>query len=209
MNPKITAGFLVALIVVAGLVVGLDRFNVGQSQPKDEAQDQQLSIFTFDDQKVKTFTVRSGDKTVAFQKDDQGNWTVADSGKPANRVTLSGLLIRLSDLKGTKRVGEVTDDLKAFGLDSPKLDATVELDDGTKHVLQLGSKTPTSSGTYAKQPDSSDVFIVATQIGDDLGRLANSPEEPPTPTPRPSPTVTPAPAGTSTGTGTPVATPTP
>ena len=38
--------------------------------------------------------------------------------------------------------------------------ASAELSDGTKYQLNLGSKTPVQSGTYAKRADTADVFVI-------------------------------------------------
>ncbi len=195
MNVRVTIGFLVALAILAAVVVGLDRFNVGQPQAKEAAKDEELTIYQFDDRNVTALTVRAGDKSVRFQKEGESEWKIADSQDPPNRTALTSLLIRMSSLKGTKRVADTGGDLKPFGLDQPKAEATADLQDGTTYALQLGADTPTSSGVYAKKADSPDVFVVPTQFSSDLQRLANDPKEPPTPTPRPSPTPSPAPAG--------------
>jgi hypothetical protein len=203
MNPKVTLGFVVALALVAALVVGLDRFNVGKSQSQDSAKSEELTVLQFDDQRVKSFLGRVGDKTVRFEKDGESNWKLADSGEPANRVSLSSLIIRMSQLKGTKRVGDTGGDLKTFGVAEPREEATAELDDGSKQTLQLGDRTPVGTGVYGKKAESSEVFVIPSGFASDLERLVNDPKEPPTPTPRPSAITTPG------ASGTPEATPTP
>jgi hypothetical protein len=196
MNPKVTLGFVAALAVMAALVVGLDRLNVGKPQSQDSAKEEELTVFQFDDQKTQAFVGRVGDKTVRFEKDGESNWKIADSGESANRISLSSLLIRLSQLKGTKRVGDSGADLKTFGLSEPRLEATAELDDGTKDTLQMGENTPVGTGVYGKKPESNEVFVIPSGLASDLERLVNDPKEPPTPTPRPSPTAAAAPAAT-------------
>ncbi len=210
MNLKVTAGFLVVLALLAAVVVGLDRFKVGQSQATAEAaQDEALAIYQFDDRQATAFVARSGDKTVRFEKDGESNWKIAGSEEPPNKTALTSLLIRMSQLRGTKRVGETGGDLKQFGLAEPKVEATAELADGTTYTLQLGDTTPTGTGTYARKADGSDVFVVPTQFPNDVQRLANDPKEPPTPTPRPSPTGTPTPPASPSPAASPQATPTP
>jgi hypothetical protein len=202
MNYRVTLGFLVAVIVMAGLVFGLDKVQVGQSQAQATATSsagQELQIFQFEDAKVNTFELRNGDKTVRVQKDSDGVWKVADTGEPANRTSFTSLIIRMSTLKGTRRVEQA--DFKEFGLEQPKEAATAQLEDGTTYQLDLGDKTPVQTGVYAKKADGSDVFVIATQFQTDLERLVNDPKEPPTPTPRPvtpTPETTPTPEATST-----------
>ena len=200
MNPRITLGFVVVLAILAGAVVGLDRFKVGQPSgtPTPTAQ---VDIFKFDDSKVTAITLKSGDKSVRFVKEGD-NWTIADGGQPANRISLTSLIIRMSTLTGTARVSDASD-LASFGLDKPKDEATAELDDGTKPDLLLGNTTPVATGVYAKKADAADVYVIATQFQSDLERLVANPQEPPTPTPIASPSASvPVPA-------TPAVTPTP
>src|SRR5919202_5453541 len=109
MNYRVTIGFLVAVVVMAGLVFGLDKVQGGQSQAQATATSvagQELQVFQFDDSKVKAFELRSGDKTVNVQKDSDGNWKVADTGDPANRTSFTSLIIRMSNLKSTRRVDQ-------------------------------------------------------------------------------------------------------
>lgn len=199
MNSRVTLAFVLAVALLAGLVFGLEKMNVGGQTPAAGALPtpvEELGIFTFDDQKTTAFVARSGEKSTRFVK--QGNeWAIEGSTDPANRVSLTSLLIRMSTLRATNRVEE-PGDLKQFGLAEPKLEATAELDDGTKQSLLIGDKTPIGSGYYARKADADDVFVIATQFGTDVERLANDPKEPPTPTPRPSPTPSPTPSGTPT-----------
>jgi hypothetical protein len=200
MNFRITIGFLAAAVVLAALVFGLDRFNVGPTQANIAAATstsgaaQTPAIFQFDDSKVNAFELHQGDKTVRVEKKGD-SWTVADTGDAANRASFSSLIVRMSTLKATRAVDNPGTDLSQYGLDKPQESAIAELDDGTKYQLDLGIKTPVQTGIYAKRTDSADVYVIATQFSTDLERLVSDPKEPPTPTPLP---VSPAPATTPT-----------
>src|SRR5919202_2706563 len=129
MNPRVTLGFVVALAVVAVLVVGLDRFNVGgvSSSAATATPEPELQVFQFSDQKATAFTGRSGDTTTRFEKPAEGDWKTAGSEDPPNRTSLTSLLIRMSQLRGTRRIADPGSDLKQYGLDQPKMEATAEL----------------------------------------------------------------------------------
>jgi hypothetical protein len=201
MNYRVTIGFLAAALVLSALVVGLDRFNVGPTASNNSnatattTAGQQPQIFQFDDTKVTAFELHQADKLVRVEK--QGDtWTVAGTGDPANRSSFTSLIVRMSQLKATRGVNNPGTDLSQYGLDPPKESAVAQLEDGTKYELDLGSKTPVQTGTYARNADTADVFVVADQFGSDLERLLGDPKEPPTPTPRPvspTPEVTPTP----------------
>jgi Domain of unknown function (DUF4340) len=206
MNLRVTVGFLVVALVMGVLVVGLDKFNIG---PTSSAQanatatttaSQQPQIFQFDDQKVNAFELHQADKSVRVEKQPDG-WIVAGTTDPANKSSFTSLIIRMSTLKATQAVDNPGTDLSQFGLDTPKQSAVARLDDGTSYQLDLGSKTPVQTGTYAKKSDAPDVYVIADQFSTDLGRLVTDPKEPPTPTPvaaTPLPTAGPDAAGTPT-----------
>jgi hypothetical protein len=204
MNPRVTLGFLAALVVVAVVVFGLDRFNVGPTAGANatatSVAGQSLEIFKFDDSQVTAFQLRQGENSVRVEK-SADNWTVVGSGEPANRSSFNSLIIRMSTLKATRRVDNPPADLKEFGLGPAQEAVVAELNDGTKYEVEIGDKTPTGSGRYARRTDAGDVYVISDQFSADLQRLVADPKEPPTPTPRPAtplPETTPAPAGTPT-----------
>jgi hypothetical protein len=210
MNFRVTLGFLAAAAVLAVLVVGLDKFNIGPTATANAnatattTASQQPQIFSFDDTKVNAFELHHGDQSVRIEK--QGDtWVIAGSGDPANRSSFTSLIVRMSQLKATRAVDTPGTDLSQYGLDNPKESAIAQLDDGSRYELDLGSKTPVQTGTYAKKPDAPDVYVIADQFSTDLERLVADPKEPPTPTPAP-PTNTPAPASDVTSEGTPLPT---
>lgn len=203
MNGRVTLGFLAALALLAGLVFGLERSGVGQAPAKDAAKDEELTVFQFDDRKATALTVRSGEKAVRFEKSGEQDWKIAETGEAANRITVTNYLIRLGQLKGTRRIAEGAD-LKSFGLAEPKSEATAEIEGAEPATLQLGDRTPVGTGVYARKGGTDQVFIVATALATDLERLVAEPKEVPTPVPTTAvPTAPPAPEGPATGTSTP------
>ena len=204
MNYRVTLGFLAAALVLGVLVFGLDKFQIGPTQANLAAATstsgaaQTPAIFQFDDSKVTAMQLQMGGQQVRVEKQGD-NWTVAGSGDPANRTSFTSLIVRMSTLKATRGVDN-PGDLSQYGLDSPRESAMVQLDDGTTYQLDLGSKTPVQTGTYAKRSDAAAVYVIADQFSTDLERLVQNPVEPPTPTPAPVSPVpaaspTPAPAG--------------
>jgi hypothetical protein len=200
MNYRVTIGFLAAAVVLGALVIGLDKFNIGPTQAAQAnatattTASQQPQIFSFDDSKVTTFELHQADKAVQIQK--QGDtWVIAGSGDPANKSSFTSLIVRMSQLKATRQVSDAGTDLSQYGLDSPRDSAIATLDDGTKYELDIGSKTPVQTGSYAKKSDAPDIYVIADQFATDLERLVANPAEPPTPTP--APTSTPAPSPTA------------
>jgi hypothetical protein len=191
MNVRVTLGFVAAVVVLAAIVFGLDKFNIGPSQAAlanataTSTAAQQVPIFQFDDSKVTALELTAGDKSARVEKNGD-SWTVAGTGDPANKSSITSLIVRLSQLKATRPVDNPGSDLSQFGLDPPKDKAVATLDDGNRYELDTGNKTPVQTGTYAKKADAPDVYVIADQLVTDLERLAGDPKEPPTPTPRPA-----------------------
>jgi hypothetical protein len=208
MNYRITIGFLAAALVLAVLVVGLDRFNIGPTAANianataTTTANQQPQILQFDDSKVTALELHQADKSVRAEKQN-GTWVVSGTNEPANTSSFTSLLVRLSQLKATRVVDNPGTDLSQFGLDSPRDSAIATLDDGTRIEMDFGNKTPVQTGIYAKKPDDPTVYVIADQFTSDLERLVANPGEPPTPTPRPSALPTAAPAAGTDATPTP------
>jgi Domain of unknown function (DUF4340) len=213
MNYRVTIGFLAVAAVLAVLVYGLDKFNIGPTATANAnatsttTASQTPQIFSFDDTKVTSFELHQADQAVRIDKQGD-NWVVAGTGAPANKSSFTSLIIRMASLKATRGVDNPGTDLSQYGLDVVKESAVATLDDGTRYELDLGNKTPVQTGTYAKKSDTSDIYVIADQFQSDLERLVSNPNEPPTPTPAP-PTTVPSP-GAAEGTPLPaVGTPTP
>jgi hypothetical protein len=209
-NYRVTLGFLVAAAVLAVLVFGLDKFNIGPTATaKANATStttaaQQPPIYSFDDSKVTAFELHQGDKSVHVDRQN-GSWVVAGTGDQANQVSFNSLLTRMAMLKATRAVDNPGTDMSQYGLDSPRDTAIATLDDGTKYELDLGSKTPVQTGTYVKKSDAADVYVIPDQFQSDLERLVADPKQPATPTPAP-PTSTPGASSVVVGEGTPLPT---
>src|ERR1043166_6634100 len=190
MNLRVTIAFVAAAAVLAVLVFGLDKFNIGPTATANAnatattTASQQPQIYSFDDSKVTAFEIHQEDKSVRIVKQND-TWTIADTGELANRSSFTSLIVRMSQLKATRGVDNPGTDMSQYGLDSPKDTAIAELDDGSKYELDLGTKTPVQTGTYAKKADAPEVFVIADQFQTDLERLITDPKEPPTPTPVP------------------------
>jgi hypothetical protein len=212
MNYRVTIGFLAVAAVLAVLVYGLDKFNIGPTAASKAAAtstttaSQSPQIFSFDDSKVTTFELHQGDQSAVVEKQGS-NWVVSATGAPANQASFTSLIVRMASMKATRQVDN-PGDLSQYGLDSPKESAIATLDDGTKYQLDLGDKTPVQTGSYAKRADTSDVYVIPDQFSTDLERLVADPTQPPTPTPVP-PTSAPSPAGAVEGTPLPTISATP
>ncbi len=120
-------------------------------------------VMTFEDAKVRQFSIRKGDQTHTFVK-NESRWTYqAEPDLPLDAKKVDNLLLQLKDLKTERYVRNAADDLAAFGLSLPYIEVTVTLEDGTKRVLrvsQQGSDKEADKGKYAVVDDGRDVFLL-------------------------------------------------
>jgi hypothetical protein len=188
MNPRVTLGLLAVLLALAGYVyfAPASGGSAGQPAAKEKAVDPQLEVFSFQDAEIQRLAVEKGGQQTVVEKNAEGNWTLQPTGEPADRLRLNGLLLRLSNLRASRRFAE-PGSLADYGLATPETVATLTKADGTRLVLELGAAAPAEAGTYAKRADDPAVFIISRAIVQDLDRLIAEPPREPTPAPSPSP----------------------
>lgn len=203
MNFRLTA-VLVAVLVTLGGIVWFSEFRDKGAATATPADKQRAEIFKFDDKETKRLEVSTSDQKIDVQKDEGGEWVLQPSGLPADRLRLTSVLFRLGSLQATRRVADQATNLAEYGLQDPVLATIVTQNDGSTYILQIGSKAPTESATYAKRGTDFAVFLIASQLVTDLERLVTEPPiQQPTPTPAPIPTLTPTPEVTPTPSPTP------
>ena len=188
MNPRVTLGLLAVFVTLGGYVYfSGSSGSADQPAAKGKTSEQQVEVFTFDDKDSQLLSVQRGDQRITAEKDAEGNWRLQPSGEPADRLRISGILIRLSSLRATRRFAE-PGILADYGLLTPQPLVTVRQSDGTEFTLLFGEKAPAEAGTYAKRADDPAVFVVSNALLQDVERLINEPpREQPTPSPAPAP----------------------
>jgi hypothetical protein len=124
-------------------------------------------------------------RTVQMQRDTSGTWNVMQPASGAADQSLAGAA---ETQVGALRIVTALDNslnLGDAGLESPPYTIELTFDSGTKHVIRVGSLTPTNSGYYV-QYDSENLYVVAQSGIDALLNLLTSPPFPATETPVPT-----------------------
>ncbi len=153
------------------------------------------NVYTFASNDVVELNLTDGTRTTTLQRNnDAAPWEiVAPSPNPGDSVKINAVVQQLSSLTASRVFTDSasTSDLSAFGLDKPKLDATVKLKDGTQYLLHLGDKTPDNTNVYVQKPDDKSIYLVSATLADDsTGMLDKPPVALPTPTPTATATLT-------------------
>src|SRR5450759_4518972 len=148
------------------------------------------------------------DHIFQMQRDTSGTWVVtlptpgtADQSLAGAAETQVGALRIVTTLDNQLNLGDA-------GLDSPAYTIELTFVSGLKHVIQIGTLTPTNSGYYVRY-DTGSLYVVSPSGIDALLNLLTAPPFPPTGTPLPTIEVTATPTLEMTSPTLEVTTPTP
>lgn len=150
-----------AIVVCGGAYGGLRLWNDRQAQMDDTVYVAQLSDFT-------GLTLTNSTGTLSFTKTD-GTWQYdGDDAFPADQEAVEDLAEQVGTLAAL-RVIDDPEDLSAYGLDEPVLQASVTAADGQTAALLLGDGS--SSYCYAKLAGSDTVYTISTALPESLEDL--------------------------------------
>src|SRR5256712_8148503 len=164
---------LVLLLVALGLGLYLWLVEMPAEQKRLQVETTTKKLVDFKEADVQGFTIISSQGEMAVVRDD-GRWTIR---KPrpmeADATAVDEFLRTLMLAQVSRVVDETGTDLKAYGLDRPRLTVSLRLGSGTQTV-RVGDAGPLSATLYAKRDDSPKVLLT-TLAGRDL--LAKSIQE--------------------------------
>ncbi len=154
------------LLLVVALAFGGYLYFVDSRQPvADEAA--KTKVFTSESDKVNQLEIKtaSGESTT-LRKDAAGTWTItAPMSAPADSSSVSSIVSSLASLEEDRVVDENASDLKAYGLATPRVEVTFQVEgDKVSKRLLIGDNSPTGLGVYAKLPEGNRVFLVSTSV---------------------------------------------
>ena len=160
-QTKTLAALAAALVVCGGAYAALRVWNDQQAQVDDTVYVTQLSDFT-----ALSFT--NGQGELSFTKAEDAWQYDGDASFPADQEAVEDLAEQVGSLAAI-RVIDDPEDLSAYGLDEPTLQASVTAGDGTAVTLLLGDMS--DSYCYAKRTDSDTVYTVSTDLPENLESL--------------------------------------
>lgn len=188
----------IAVLLFAALVGLIVLINQREKQAEAQATPTSLGedAFVFDNESALTaIEVKPADgETFRTERNAENVWVLTlPIEAEADQGTVEAAASQVTALKVTS---ELDADPKILGLEKPAFVVTVEFQDGATHRLEVGDKTPTGNGYYARL-DKKKIMIVAASGIDALTRLPSNPPYLNTPTPTetatPPPTETPVP----------------
>ena len=150
-----------ALVVCGGAYAALRVWNDQQAQVDDTVYVTQLSDLT-------ALSLTNGQGELSFTKAEDVWQYDGDDAFPADQEAVEDLAEQIGSLAAI-RVIDDPEDLSAYGLDEPALQASVTAGDGTAVTLLLGDVS--DSYCYAKRTDSDTVYTVSTDLPENLESL--------------------------------------
>lgn len=150
-----------ALVVCGGAYAALRVWNDRQAQIDDTVYVTQLSDLT-------GLSLTNGQGELSFTKAEDAWQYDGDDAFPADQEAVEDLAEQIGSLAAI-RVIDDPEDLSAYGLDEPALQASVTAGDGTAVTLLLGDVS--DSYCYAKRTDSDTVYTVSTDLPENLESL--------------------------------------
>src|SRR6267143_1926612 len=158
-TTKTLLGLLV-LLLLAGAIGGAALWTGKDEQKKAEAKEKSEKLFDFDKSQVKELRLsKEGQLVARMEKSDKG-WKLLEPVRADGDDTVVDSLVgTLSTLKQKKDLGEEKD-LKAFGLDQPRLEVALKLDGGKDLGLQVGIDNGFDGTLYVKKHGEAMVRVI-------------------------------------------------
>lgn len=190
-----TWGALAAIVLVIAGVFYVNR----QAEVKANATPTpgEEETFVFEEDVVVTgieIAPAEGD-AVRLERNDEKEWALTKPEKTeASQGAAEAAASQIGALKIILPI-ENAEDPAVFGFDKPDYVITVDFEDGTTSVLEVGDLTPSENGYYVRV-DGEKVYVTALSGIDALTSLTIFPPYLNTPTPSPTATFTPLPTET-------------
>jgi hypothetical protein len=151
---------LLVLVAVAGAIGGAALWTGKDEKKKAEAKEKSEKLFDFDKGHVKELRLsKDGQGVVRLEKSEKG-WMLLEPVRAKGDGTAVDSL--LGTLTGVRQKKDLADekDLKTYGLDQPKLEVVVKLDDGKEQGLQVGIENGFDNTLYVKKVGEGTVRVI-------------------------------------------------
>ena len=159
----------IALLVVAIGIGAYLYFVESKKTPGDDVPKKD-TVFTVQSDAIDEITVKSeaGDRTTL--KKNGTEWQIVQPvATQADASAVSGITSNLASVELQRVIDDNPADLKAFGLAEPRIQVTFKAA-GKDQALQIGQKSPTGAGVYAKVADQKRVFLIASFLESTFNR---------------------------------------
>ena len=155
-------GLLIAAILLAGLsgLVYWSKKHKAEEASKPSG-DAAPKVLTLDEKQVDDIgIVKTGSDPVEISRIGDRWEIVKPEPAAADQDTVNTIVSTAANLTSDRLIDDKPNDLAAFGLAQPLTQITLHLKNGKSSTLDLGTETPTHSGTYVKLATESKVYSI-------------------------------------------------
>lgn len=153
----------------------------------------QAKVFDFTATMVKAVSMVDGlGGKLVVVRDAEGFWNLLEPALPGDSAAIQNMVNQLAGLTTLSSL-EAQTAPGLLGLNPPSHIVTVDLEDGTQHILEVGLPTQIGTGYYVRV-DKEELRVVGKYSLDAVIKLIGEPPLAPTPTLEPALEETPAPS---------------
>lgn len=194
MDRRITLALVAILVLLGGYI--WYTFLRADAQPLTPATPQPTSILflQLDEGKIQSIQVRdvkSNQTTRVVREGDQWKMEAPAQG-PADQGPVRTMVFDLARVEVDRKLA-APGDLAGYGLNPPKYQMDVELQDGTRVTVLLGAQNPDGDYAYVMKNGDSAVYLMDSSLSDQIQEFVTTPPYTPAPVTRAAPQGTPTP----------------
>ncbi|MBN2326995.1 MAG: DUF4340 domain-containing protein [Candidatus Omnitrophica bacterium] len=153
---------LLLVLILIGAFFYWDR---ERSEQQKEQEEKEKQLFSISKDEVKEITLVKGDGTFKAVMEGERWKLVQPFEADGDKSAWDGIANSYTSGKHQRVIQENAEDLKPFGLDDPKITASLAgVDGATKTTILFGNETPTSGKYFALIEGTSDVLTVYSSI---------------------------------------------
>jgi hypothetical protein len=155
---------LILLLVAIALGAFVYFYEIKGGKEREEAKERSKQLFQFKQEDIAEISLTREGETSVFQKRDDG-WVITQPiSTKADQSALDAIAHNVATAEVERKFSASQDQLKSYGLDSPKLDLTVKLKNGPQHQVRLGDKDFASTSVYALVDGSREVVLLPVSV---------------------------------------------
>jgi len=155
MRPRATLVLLALCVIAAAYIFFVER----KKPTEEETAEKAKALLTLEPKDVTRIRIETDGGVVVSERSDSMNWVLTEPVRDrAENSTVEGVLTQLKSLKA-ERVFAPEDSLAAYGLADPAVVVSIETSKRS-HTVEIGDKSPTGDGYYARVDASPNVGVV-------------------------------------------------
>lgn len=187
MNPKVTLGLVIFLVVLGGYVYFFEVDPDKTDELDPDSSSVQIYGTEYGEYDIVELEIVTPQGTAHFARTNETltqDWQMLAPTplRPddVDQVRVNGAATRMARLTASQVITHVAN-LAQYGLDPPELTVTLTISNGQKIVLYTGNETPVAGSRYIRAAeDDQTVYLVSGFAVDDLRHLIEEPPLEPT-----------------------------